>query len=154
MDVNVRSSALAWIAALGLLALLAAPWILRFVQERFPPAGTLLPPELRIPSWGEEGGRHWNGLDSKVRSNTATEEEIREYYEHRRKMSEDLVTFTRLVLEEYGAELPEAERGLYERSLRMHHTRLEKLAQQARTALDRRRLQELPSSGLPTDPRP
>lgn len=161
MGVNFRSSVLAWTAAMGILALLAAPWVLRFVQERFPPTGALPPSELqteaeepRMQHWREEEERHGEGLNGKVLSNTATEEEIREYYAHRRKVSEELLTFTRRMLEEYGAELPEAERGLYERSLHLHHTRLEELSHQARAALDRRRGQLHAPSGSSLDIQP
>jgi len=159
--VNLRSRVLVWIATVGILAVLAAPWVLRFAQERTPSRARSvdlnrlrerLPDNLywrlgvptkdpRVLRWREEQERHWNRLNSKVLSNTATEEEIREYYGHRRKVSEDLMTFARLVLEEYGTQLPETERGLYELSLRMHHARLEELPQQLQAALARKRPQ-------------
>ena len=177
MGANVWSKVLAGIVAVGLLGLLAAPWLLRFVQERFPaPDATrtwsadaspvdLEPLRRRLPDnlywrigaptkdpqvlrWREEEERHWNGLNRKVLSHTATEEEIREYYGHRRKVSEDLMVFARLVLQEYGAQLPEAERGLYELSLWMHYTRLEELPQQLQSALALQRPFGQPLEGL------
>ena len=160
MGANVGSRVLAGFVAVAMLALLAAPWLLRFVQERSPETSLtrsatpvdLEPLRRRLPDnlywriqaptrdpqvlrWREAEERHWDGLNRKVLSRTATEEEIREYYGHRRKVSEDLMAFARLVLQEYGAQLPEAERGLYELSLWMHYTRLEELPQQLQSAL-------------------
>lgn len=89
-----------------------------------------------------EDGRRWNELYGKVQSNTATEQEIRQYYEHRRAVSEDFIEFASLVLQEYGPQLPEQERGMYELSIRMHRTRLEEIPRQTEEALARQRDQE------------
>jgi hypothetical protein len=89
-----------------------------------------------------EEERRWNELYGKVQSNTATEQEIRQYYEHRRAVSEDFIEFASLVLQEYGPQLPEQERGLYELSIRMHRTRLEEIPRQTEEALARKRDQE------------
>lgn len=89
-----------------------------------------------------EEERRWNGLFGKVQSNTATEQEIRQYYEHRRAVSEDFIEFASLVLQEYGPQLPEQERGLYELSIRMHRTRLEEIPRQTEEALARKRDQD------------
>lgn len=90
----------------------------------------------------DEEGRRWNELYGKVLSNTATEQEIHQYYEHRRKVSEDSIAFASLVLEQYGAQLPEQEQGLYALSIRMHRTRLEELPRQIEEALARKNLQD------------
>jgi hypothetical protein len=90
----------------------------------------------------EEEGRRWNELYGKVLSNTATEQEIRQYYEHRRAVSEDYIQFANLVLQEYGPQLPEQERGMYELSIRMHRTRLEEIPRQIEDALTRKRDQD------------
>jgi hypothetical protein len=90
----------------------------------------------------EEETQRWNTLHGKVVSNTATEEEIHEYFEHRRAVSEDFIEFARTVLQEYGDQLPEQERGLYELSIRMHSTRLEEIPRQIDEALARKRLQD------------
>jgi hypothetical protein len=68
--------------------------------------------------------QRWNELYGKVQSGTASEEEIQRYYDHRRKLSEDYLAFARLVLQEYGDELPERDRGLYDLSIEMHTSRL------------------------------
>jgi hypothetical protein len=86
--------------------------------------------------------RRWNTLFGKVQSSTATEEEIHEYYAHRRQVSEDFIAFARAVLDQYGPQLPEQEKGLYELSIRMHTTRLEELPGQIDDALARKHLQD------------
>lgn len=90
----------------------------------------------------EEEGRRWNELYGKVQSNTATEQEIHQYYEHRREVSEDAIAFASLVLEQYGSQLPEQEQGLYALSIRMHRTRLEELPRQIEEALARKSAQD------------
>ncbi|QRK14170.1 hypothetical protein JQX13_49380 [Archangium violaceum] len=89
-----------------------------------------------------EEGLRWNELYGKVQSNTASEEEIHQYYEHRRRVSEDAIAFASQVLQEYGDQLPEQERGLYELSIRMHRTRLDELPRQTEDALARKRTQD------------
>jgi hypothetical protein len=90
----------------------------------------------------DEEGRRWNALYGKVQSNTATEQEIHQYYEHRRKVSEDSIAFASAVLEQYGSQLPEQEQGLYALSIRMHRTRLEELPRQIEEALARKSAQD------------
>ncbi|REG36058.1 hypothetical protein ATI61_102432 [Archangium gephyra] len=90
----------------------------------------------------DEEGRRWNELYGKVQSNTASEQEIHQYYEHRRKVSEDSIAFASAVLEQYGTQLPEQEQGLYALSIRMHRTRLEELPGQIEAALARKSAQD------------
>ncbi|WNG16469.1 hypothetical protein F0U63_18725 [Cystobacter fuscus] len=90
----------------------------------------------------EEQARRWNALLGKVQSNTATEEEIHQYYEHRRAVSEDFIAFASRVLQEHGAQLSEQERGLYELSIQMHRTRLEEIPRQVEDALARKETQD------------
>jgi hypothetical protein len=204
MGVDFRSKVLLGLGVMGILALLAVPWILRLREERLgedvseprPKLSTLLPPEAsadapgtggsgpetpaepsrpedsprphpvdltalreRLPDnlywsmgvptkdpdllrWREEQERYWYGLNGKVLSNTATEEEIHTYYAHRQRVSEDFMRFAAAVLDEYGDRLPETERGLYELSIRMHRTRLEELPRQVEEALARKRAQD------------
>jgi len=89
-----------------------------------------------------EEERHWNDLYGKIQSNTATEEEIRSYCDHRRELSEDYVEFASVVLEEYDDKLPERDRGLYELSIKMHKKRLEELPRNLEDALSRRSAHE------------
>jgi hypothetical protein len=89
-----------------------------------------------------EEEKRWNDLYGKVLSGTASEEEIRRYYDHRRRLSEDYVAFARLVLQEYPAELPERDRGLFQMSIEMHTTRLAEIPRQIEEALARKQTQD------------
>lgn len=89
-----------------------------------------------------EAERRGNELFGKVQSGTATEEEVHQYYEHRRALSEDYIAFASLVLQQHGEQLTEEERGLYALSIRMHRTRLDELPGQLDAALARKRLQD------------
>ena len=86
--------------------------------------------------------RRWNDLFGKVQSGTAMEEEINRYYDHRRQLSEDYLAFSALMLQEYGAQLTERDRGLHELSIKMHHTRLQDIPRQREEALARKRVQD------------
>lgn len=94
-------------------------------------------PELLRQRAEEE--KRWNDLFGKVQSNTASEEEVHRYYDHRRQLSEDYLELARLVLEEYGDELPERDRGMYELSIEMHGSRLAEIPRQLEDALARKR---------------
>ncbi|HZI09344.1 MAG TPA: hypothetical protein VE153_03070 [Myxococcus sp.] len=83
-----------------------------------------------------------NDMYGKVLSGMATEAEIHEYYGYRRKLSEDFLAFATTVLSEYGGELPERDRGLYELSIQMHRTRLEELPRQEAESLAHREAQQ------------
>ncbi|HEY0094830.1 MAG TPA: hypothetical protein VGB96_10910, partial [Archangium sp.] len=69
-------------------------------------------------------------------------QEIHQYYEHRRKVSEDSIAFASTVLEQFGSQLPEQEQGLYALSIRMHRTRLDELPRQVEEALARKSAQD------------
>lgn len=85
--------------------------------------------------------RRWNDQYGKVLAGTATEAEVREYYAHRKKLSEDFLAFATTVLNEYGGELPERDQGLYQLSIDMHRTRLEELPRQEADSLAHREAQ-------------
>lgn len=89
-----------------------------------------------------EDKERWNHLFGKVQSGTASEEEIRRYYDHRRQVSEDYIAFARLVLQEYPTELPERDRGLYQMSIEMHTTRLAEIPRQIEEAMTRKQAQD------------
>ncbi|WP_043712045.1 hypothetical protein [Corallococcus macrosporus] len=90
----------------------------------------------------EAESRRWNELYGKVLSADATVEQIHEYYGHRRKVSQDFITFSTEVLARFGDVMPERDRGLYELSINMHRTRLAELPAQEQDALQRREAQE------------
>lgn len=86
-----------------------------------------------------EHDRESNELYGKVLSTTATEEEIRRYYEDRRRVSEDYMQFAARVLADYGSQLPEEQRGMYELSIELHRARLAQIPRDRDDALARLR---------------
>ncbi|NTX00901.1 hypothetical protein [Myxococcus sp. CA040A] len=90
----------------------------------------------------EEETRKWNEVFGRVQSGDATESEIHQYYDRRRKVSEDMLRFATTVLEEQGDKLPERDKGLYELSINMHRTRLSEYPRQEEESLAHRRSQE------------
>jgi hypothetical protein len=89
-----------------------------------------------------EEDRRWNDLYGKVLSNTASEDEIHRYYDHRRRISEDAIQFATRVLQEFGDQLSEEEKGLYALSVRMHRTRLDEIPREISDALARKAAQD------------
>ena len=90
----------------------------------------------------EDESRRWNDAFGRVQAGEATEAEIRDYYARRRKVSEDMLQFATTVLADYGDQLPDRDRGLYELSINMHRTRLSEYPRQEEDAQARRREQE------------
>ncbi|WP_437755432.1 hypothetical protein [Sorangium sp. So ce1389] len=86
--------------------------------------------------------KRWEDLFGKVQSNTASEEEVRRYYEHSRRVSEDYIQFASLVLAQHRDELPERDQGLYELSIQMHRSRLAEIPRQIEGALARTQAQD------------
>ncbi|MEM9176629.1 MAG: hypothetical protein AAGC67_15505 [Myxococcota bacterium] len=82
----------------------------------------------------EAQNRAWG----RILSNDAPEADIRAFYADRQRESSDLVSFTTRLLDDYGAALPDRDRGLVELSRRMHRQRLEELPLRLQEALDRR----------------
>ncbi|MGB5695835.1 MAG: hypothetical protein WBM46_09300 [Polyangiales bacterium] len=74
----------------------------------------------------------------KVVSNTASVEEIRNYYAYRRQLSEDYVEVMQLILDQHGDELPERDVGLLELALAMHSSLLSELPKKEDDALQRK----------------
>lgn len=74
----------------------------------------------------------------KVVSNTATVEEIHDYYAYRRKLSEDYIEVLQLILDEHGDELSERDTGLFELTISMHSARLAEIPAKLDDALHRK----------------
>jgi hypothetical protein len=90
----------------------------------------------------EEEAAGWNQLYGKVLSGTASDDEIRAWIDHRRRVSEDAIEFAGRVLAEHGSELPERDRGLLELAIDMHRTRLAELPRQESEARARKAEQD------------
>ncbi|MCG8417126.1 MAG: hypothetical protein MJE77_04180 [Proteobacteria bacterium] len=89
-----------------------------------------------------EDEKRWNERYGKVLSNTASEAEVRAYYDHRRQLSEDYIEFATLVLKEYGERLPDRDQRLYELSIELHSARLAEIPRQIADALERKKAQD------------
>jgi hypothetical protein len=74
----------------------------------------------------------------RVVSNTASVEEIRDYYAYRRKLSEDYIEVAQLILEEHGGSLSERDFGLFELAISMHSAALSEIPGKLSDALQRK----------------
>lgn len=79
-----------------------------------------------------------NDQYGRVLSNTATTEEIEAYYAYRRRLSEDYIEVSQLILDEHGAELSSRDVGLLELGISMHASRLSENPKNLQEALDRK----------------
>jgi hypothetical protein len=84
----------------------------------------------------------WNRQYGKVLSGTGTEQEVRDYYAHRKRLSADSVEFATYLLDHYRDVLPERDVGLLELARELHLARLEELPRNLSDALERREAQE------------
>lgn len=89
-------------------------------------------------AWQDEQER----LKGLVVSGTGSRSDIEAYFDRRTRQSRDYVAFVERVLQQYGAELPEREVGLYELSRAMHKKRLEDLPAERERAYVRQAEQE------------
>ena len=94
--------------------------------------------DARVVRDREEERARWNVEYGKVLSGTASEAEIRAYYQHRQRLSADYVEFTSHVLDQQGSDLSEQDVTLLELARRLHLARLEEYPRQLQTALDRK----------------
>jgi hypothetical protein len=80
-----------------------------------------------------------NELFGRTQTGEATEEEIHAYYAERRRISEDYLRLSLVVLAEKSDQLPERDLGLFELSAKMHRDRLTQIERDLAGALARRR---------------
>ena len=84
----------------------------------------------------------WNVEYGKVLSGTASEEEIRAYFDHKARVSADYTEFTTYLLDHYGETLPERDVDLLQLARRLHHARLEEFPRKIEEAFERKRAQD------------
>lgn len=80
-----------------------------------------------------------NELFGRTQTGEATEAEIRAYYTERRRISEDYLRLSLVVLAEKSDQLPERDIGMFELSAKMHRDRLVQIERDLADALARRR---------------
>jgi hypothetical protein len=86
----------------------------------------------------ERAKTRWNEQYGKVLSGTGTEEEIKEFFDHRMHLSSDTVRFVDWVIEHQGAELSEQDLTLLHVAKRLHLARLEEVPRRMQEAFDRK----------------
>lgn len=87
----------------------------------------------------EEERARWNVEYGKVLSNTATEDEIRDYYAFRHRLSSEYIEFATYLLDHYRNVIPERDVGMLELAVELHLARLEEIPRRQAEALERMR---------------
>ena len=91
----------------------------------------------------EETRARWKREYGRIVSYRATENEVRDYYAERQRVSSDYVVFTDILIERYGDVLPEQDLGLLQLAQTLHRARLEEMPRRLAEALERREAHEL-----------
>lgn len=90
----------------------------------------------------EEERARWNEAWGKVLSNTASEQEIVDYYTHRDRLASDYVQFATYLLENHGEQLSIRDLGLLKVAVELNLARLEEIPRQMAEAQERRKAHE------------
>jgi hypothetical protein len=90
----------------------------------------------------ERAAARWNEQYGKVLSGTGTEQEIKEFYDHRMQLSSDYVRFVDWVIEHQGKGLSEQDLTLLHVAKRLHLARLEEVPRRMQEAFDRKTKQD------------
>ena len=85
----------------------------------------------------EERASQSNVLYGKVLATEATEQEIRQYYADRQRVSQDYIEFAELALAQYRDQLPPDQISLYELSIKLNRARLDQIPRDQSDALTR-----------------
>lgn len=80
-----------------------------------------------------------NAIFGRTQTGEASEAEIRTYYDEKRRVSEDYLALSLLVLAEKRDQLPERDRGMFELSVQLHRGRLKQIDRDLADALARRK---------------
>jgi hypothetical protein len=84
----------------------------------------------------------WNTEYGKVLSGTATDAEIRAYYDQRARLATDYMEFTTYLLDHYRDTLPERDVGLLELARRLNAARLQEIPRQVEESFERKQQQD------------
>lgn len=85
-----------------------------------------------------ERARRTNELFGRTQTGEASPDEIRGYYAEQRRISEDYLQLSLVVLAQKASELPDRDRGLFELSVNLHRARLVQIDRDLADALARR----------------
>jgi hypothetical protein len=83
----------------------------------------------------------WNVEYGKVLSGTGTEEDVRNYYDHRARLFGDYIEFTTYLIENYGETLSERDLGLLMLARKLSQARIEGIPRKVEESLARTRAQ-------------
>lgn len=85
----------------------------------------------------EESKAHWKAQFAKVLSNTATEQEIEDYYAHQQAISTDYVEFATILLNRHHQDLSERDYAMQSLARNLHLGRLEEIPGKLHNAIER-----------------
>jgi len=98
--------------------------------------------DAEILKWREEERNRWNVEYGKVLSGTASEKEIRDYYDQRGQLSGDYVEFATYLVDHYGDKLPERDVNMLKLARKLNQARLEEIPRKIEEALARKQKQD------------
>ena len=84
----------------------------------------------------------WNDEYGKVLSGTATEDEIRAYYDRRARLSGDYIEFATYLVDHYNDQISDQDLELLHLAIRLHRARLEEIPRKVEEAFERKRQQD------------
>jgi hypothetical protein len=93
--------------------------------------------DVEVAKERAERARQRNATYGRIQANEATEGEIRAYYDERRRLSNDYLQLTQLVLDGKAGEVSERDRGLFELTANLHRDRLKQIERDQADALSR-----------------
>lgn len=98
--------------------------------------------DAQLQEWRDAEREQWNVEYGKILSGTASEAEIRAYYDQKAKLSGDYVEFTTYVLDHYGEQLPERDVSLLKLARRLHLARIEEIPRKVEEGMERKQAQD------------
>jgi hypothetical protein len=95
-----------------------------------------------ILKWREEERARWNVQYGKVLSGTASEDEIRAYYDQRAQLAGDYIEFATYLLDHYGDTLSERDVKLLQLAVKLNRARVEEIPRKVEEAMARKQQQD------------
>ena len=96
----------------------------------------------QLQEWRDAERARWNVEYGKILSGTATEEEIRAYYDQQARRSGDYVEFATYLLDHYGETLPERDVNMLKLARRLNLARIEEIPRKVEAAMERKQAQD------------
>lgn len=93
--------------------------------------------DVEVAKERAEKAKARNTMFGRIQANEASAEEIRAYYEERRRVSKDYLELALMVLDGQAGEVSERDRGLFELTANLHRARLKQIDRDQSDALGR-----------------